>query len=185
MTDQRGPAAGARAVRVTAGPTDADLGLDPLLVDPATTDASLRRIDDTRAVLERGGGVPPIRVLIARAAGQASATGSEEREVVVDGWRVVVTVEPERRAALRERATRGRTSGPGGGPTEIRAMIPGRVVAVAVAAGDSVAAGQRLLVVEAMKMQNELRAPRDGRVVRVDAAAGTTIELGDVLVVIE
>jgi biotin carboxyl carrier protein len=67
----------------------------------------------------------------------------------------------------------------------LRAVIPGRVVSVAVAQGDTVTAGQPLLVLEAMKMQNELRAPRDGSVSRVVATAGTTVELGDVLVVIE
>jgi biotin carboxyl carrier protein len=63
-------------------------------------------------------------------------------------------------------------------------MIPGRVVEVRVAEGDTVVAGQTLLVVEAMKMQNELRAPRDGSVQRVAIAAGVTIELGDLLVVL-
>ena len=70
------------------------------------------------------------------------------------------------------------------GPIEVRAIIPGRVVSVAVAAGDAVAAGQRLLAVEAMKMENELRAPRDGTVERVAVAAGQTVELGDLLVVL-
>ena len=63
-------------------------------------------------------------------------------------------------------------------------MIPGRVVAVAVAPGDVVAAGQTLLVVEAMKMQNELRTPRDGTVERVAVGVGETIDLGDLLMVI-
>ena len=67
---------------------------------------------------------------------------------------------------------------------EIHAIIPGRVVAVAVAPGDAVAAGQTLLLVEAMKMQNELRAPRAGTVTRVPAGAGATVEVGDVLVVL-
>ena len=71
-----------------------------------------------------------------------------------------------------------------GGPLEIHAMIPGRVVAVAVAPGDVVAAGQTLLVVEAMKMQNELRTPRDGMVERVAVGVGETIDLGDLLVVL-
>jgi biotin carboxyl carrier protein len=53
-----------------------------------------------------------------------------------------------------------------------------------VAVGDVVVAGQQLLVVDAMKMQNELRAPRDGTVERVGVAPGVTIEVGDVLVVI-
>jgi acetyl-CoA/propionyl-CoA carboxylase biotin carboxyl carrier protein len=57
-------------------------------------------------------------------------------------------------------------------------------VAVSVAVGDPVDAGQELLVVEAMKMQNELRSPRAGVVERVAVTAGQTIELGDLLVVL-
>jgi biotin carboxyl carrier protein len=53
-----------------------------------------------------------------------------------------------------------------------------------VVAGDEIAAGATILVVEAMKMQNELRAPRAGRVERVVVGAGDTIELGDLLAVI-
>jgi biotin carboxyl carrier protein len=57
-------------------------------------------------------------------------------------------------------------------------------VAISVAAGDAVEAGQQILVVEAMKMQNELRAPREGAVERIGVAVGDTIEVGDLLVVI-
>jgi biotin carboxyl carrier protein len=112
-------------------------------------------------------------------------SGVTRREVVVDGWRFEVDVEPERRAALRERASRDRGEAGHSGPAEVRAIIPGVVVSVDVAAGDEVAAGQELLVVEAMKMQNELRAPRAGTVARVAVGKGATIEVGDLLVVIE
>jgi biotin carboxyl carrier protein len=105
-------------------------------------------------------------------------------EVIVDGWRFVVDVEPARRAALREIATRAPTEAGADGPTEVRAIIPGRVVSIAVATGETVTSGTRLLVVEAMKMQNELRAPRDGRVTRIAVAEGETIEVGDLLVVV-
>jgi glutaconyl-CoA decarboxylase len=66
----------------------------------------------------------------------------------------------------------------------VRAIIPGRIVAVMVKPGDDVEAGQQILVVEAMKMQNELRAPREGSVDRVGVAVGDTIDVGDLLVVI-
>jgi biotin carboxyl carrier protein len=114
------------------------------------------------------------------------ATSASPRviEVVVDGWRFELAVEDAARADLRRRATRDRDASNASGPTEIRAIIPGRVAAVHVAAGDGVEAGQGLLVVEAMKMQNELRAARAGVVERVAVAAGETIELGDLLVVI-
>ena len=70
------------------------------------------------------------------------------------------------------------------GPTDVRAIIPGRVVSVAVAVGEDVEAGQQLLVVEAMKMENELRAPRAGTVERVAVGPGQTVELGDTLIVL-
>ena len=110
--------------------------------------------------------------------------GGTTREVLVDGFRFVVEIESERLAALRERATRGRAAGTHGGPLDVRAIIPGKVASVSVAPGDTVVAGQQLLVVEAMKMQNELRAPRDGTIDRVGVTPGVNIEVGDLLVVI-
>ena len=105
-------------------------------------------------------------------------------EVVVAGWRFELEVEDAALARLREQATSSREAAVHHGPTEVRAIIPGRVVSVAVEAGDTVVAGQRLLAVEAMKMENELRSPRAGTVERVAAAVGQTVELGDPLVVI-
>ncbi len=105
-------------------------------------------------------------------------------EVVVDGWRFELELEDADRARLRRRATRERDATVASGPTEIRAIIPGRIAAVHVAAGDVVETGQALLVVEAMKMQNELRAARSGTVDRVAVEAGETIDNGDLLVII-
>ncbi|HEX5239738.1 MAG TPA: biotin/lipoyl-containing protein, partial [Candidatus Limnocylindrales bacterium] len=105
--------------------------------------------------------------------------------VVLEGWRFELDVEPAARAALRDRARRGRETAGASGPMEVRAIIPGVVVSVAVRVGDPVAAGQELLAIEAMKMQNELRAPREGTIQRIAAAVGSRIEVGDVLVVIE
>lgn len=105
-------------------------------------------------------------------------------EVVVDGWRFDLVVEDADRADLRARATRTQDARGHHGPTEVRAIIPGRVASVAVAVGDAVTAGSRLLAVEAMKMENDVRSPRDGTVERVAVGPGQTVELGDVLVVI-
>jgi biotin carboxyl carrier protein len=110
--------------------------------------------------------------------------GARRREVLVEGFRFEVETVSEYIAGLRERATRGRAAGVRSGPLEVKAIIPGKVAAVFVAPGDAVAAGQHLLVVEAMKMQNELRAPRDGTISRVNVAPGVNIDVGDVLVVI-
>jgi 3-methylcrotonyl-CoA carboxylase alpha subunit len=63
--------------------------------------------------------------------------------------------------------------------------MPGVVVSVAVGAGDTVAAGQPLVVLEAMKMQNPVRAPRGGRVGRVLVEAGAQVEAGAALVELE
>ena len=114
----------------------------------------------------------------------SSARGRVGLEVVVAGWRFELEAEDADLAGLRERATSGRAAVVRHGPTEVRAIIPGRVVSVAVTAGDDGSAGQRLLAVEAMKMENELRAPRDGVVERVAVAVGETVELGDPLVVL-
>ena len=84
------------------------------------------------------------------------------------------------------RGPRGRrTQAERSGPQVVATSMPGRVVRVLVTAGQQVAAGQRLIVVEAMKMQNEMKAPRAGRVASVKAEAGATVSAGDILVVIE
>lgn len=155
---------------------------------------SRRRITDRRtgdhiADVEVAEGSPPEppaaeRTLVLEGSAPPTAPGRRVLEVVIGGWRFEVEAEDAERADLRERATAGRAAATHDGPTEVRAIIPGRVVSVAVMAGDDVAAGQRLLAVEAMKMKNELRAPRDGTVERVTVAVGQTVELGDPLVVI-
>ena len=73
------------------------------------------------------------------------------------------------------RWSRERRAGAWRGPAKRAAPMPGKVVRVLVAAGDQCEAGQGLVVVEAMKMQNEMKAPRDGRVVYVPAREGATV----------
>jgi biotin carboxyl carrier protein len=71
------------------------------------------------------------------------------------------------------------------GPRPVKAPMPGRVVRVLVEVGMEVEEGQGVMVIEAMKMQNELKAPKAGRVVRVGVVVGNTVGSGDVLVVVE
>jgi multidrug efflux pump subunit AcrA (membrane-fusion protein) len=73
----------------------------------------------------------------------------------------------------------------GDGRQNIGAPMPGKVVRVLVEEGQMVAAGEGLVVVEAMKMQNEMKSPRAGRVCSVTAKAGQTVEAGEVLVAVE
>ncbi len=75
--------------------------------------------------------------------------------------------------------------GAASGSMEVRAQIPGRVVEVRVAQGDVVAAGTTLLVLEAMKMQNDIRAESPARVAKVECAPGQAVEAGALLVRLE
>jgi biotin carboxyl carrier protein len=71
------------------------------------------------------------------------------------------------------------------GPLQISTQMPGKVVRILVETGARVTAGQGLIVVEAMKMQNELKAPRDGMISRIGAVEGSTVAANQTLVVIE
>jgi len=85
------------------------------------------------------------------------------------------------------RAWRGRKHGAVEveGRQEILAPMPGKVVRVLVAVGDAVEAGQGLLVVEAMKMQNEIRSPKSGKVERLLVKEGQAVNAGEVLAWVE
>ncbi len=72
-----------------------------------------------------------------------------------------------------------------GGPSKVSAPMPGKIVRVLAQPGQDVAAGQGLVVMEAMKMENELRAPRAGRVVDLRVREGQAVETGALLVVME
>jgi biotin carboxyl carrier protein len=63
--------------------------------------------------------------------------------------------------------------------------MPGKVVRILVAVGDTVTAGQGIVVVEAMKMQNEMKSPRDGRVAAIKTAPNESVNAGAVLALIE
>jgi biotin carboxyl carrier protein len=63
--------------------------------------------------------------------------------------------------------------------------MPGRVLRVLVKAGDTVTARQGLVVVEAMKMENEITSPKDGRIKEVGVSDGQSVEVGRLLVVVE
>jgi len=85
------------------------------------------------------------------------------------------------------RSLRSRRDGTGEerGPKKLIAPMPGKVVRVLVAEKSEVEAGQGIVVVEAMKMQNEIRSPKKGVVQKVLAAAGANVNAGDVLAIVE
>jgi len=84
------------------------------------------------------------------------------------------------------RAWRGRWHGASEaqGRQQVVAPMPGKVVRILVAAGDTVEAGQGLLVVEAMKMQNEIRSPKGGTVERLQVKEGQPVNAGEVLCIV-
>ncbi|HET7841546.1 MAG TPA: biotin/lipoyl-containing protein [Terriglobia bacterium] len=87
------------------------------------------------------------------------------------------------RIAMRDprRLRRRGAGGPHDGPQEIVAPMPGRIVKVLAAAGQQVKAGESLMVIEAMKMQNEIRAPRDALVEMIRVSEGDGVESGALL----
>jgi len=92
-----------------------------------------------------------------------------------------VTLVDAARRAMRAGSRRREVSG----RAEIKAAMPGRVINVLVAPGDQVAADQGVLIVEAMKMENELKSPKAGKVIEVRVVAGQTVEKNELLLVIE
>jgi biotin carboxyl carrier protein len=87
---------------------------------------------------------------------------------------------------LSDPSRQAREAGAGAeGPENIVSMMPGKVVRVMVAEGDEVEAGQGLVVVEAMKMENEITAAKQGKIRSINVEAGRTVEGGAVLMVID
>ncbi|MBI4508057.1 MAG: biotin/lipoyl-binding protein [Deltaproteobacteria bacterium] len=102
--------------------------------------------------------------------------------VEINGTSTAIKIIDPRRRMLAQAALRPKAQG---GPETVRAPMPGRVVKVLAKAGERVTAGQGLVVIEAMKMENELRAPRDALVQSVQVKEGQAVEAQEPLVVIE
>jgi acetyl/propionyl-CoA carboxylase alpha subunit len=131
-------------------------------------------IDEAHGVARLVGGERSVAILV-------EGSGSEWI-VTLRGRRIPVTVRTwrERVMAAADTATRAQA-----GPIDVKATLPGLVVAIAVGPGDQVEAGAPLLTIEAMKMQNEVRAPRAGRVVDVAVSSGQTVATGAPLLRLE
>ena len=112
---------------------------------------------------------------------QVAPTGTPGEVLVsLDGRSVTAQVDGRRG---------GRSPAEGGaharGEQKVVAPMPGRVVRLLVTVGDEVEARQPLIVIEAMKMENELRSPKAGRVKEIAVAAGDSVEAGRILVLVE
>jgi biotin carboxyl carrier protein len=112
---------------------------------------------------------------------QVAPAGTQGEVLVrIDGRTVTATLNGRRTGHGAADAGSG-----GRGEQAVIAPMPGRVVRVLVSAGDTVSARQPVVVVEAMKMENELRSPKDGRVKEIAVESGASVEAGRILVVFE
>jgi biotin carboxyl carrier protein len=145
-------------------------------VDGRHYDLEVRQLAPGEYLLIDGSNVYKCRVEARRAS--LSAGGSFA--VVLRGRNYdIAVVDPKR---LRS----GQSSGAHhSGAAEIVSPMPGKIVRILVERGTHVEAGDGVVVVEAMKMQNEMKAPKAGVVVSINAAEGATVSAGDVLAVIE
>jgi biotin carboxyl carrier protein len=103
-----------------------------------------------------------------------------ETHILMGSERFAVEVRDPRSLRSRRAAT-----GQEAGPAKILAPMPGKIIRVLAAEGGEVEAGQGLVVVEAMKMQNEIKATKKGRVTRIAVKEGSAVNAGDLLAIVE
>ena len=145
----------------------------------------LAEIDGRRYEVEAHASQPGIYLLLAD--GQVyecrvdyPGTKHESVEVAVGSQTYAITLTDPKRLRSSQ-SSDSHTDG----TAQILAPMPGKVVRVMVEAGAEVEVGAALLVVEAMKMQNEMKSPKAGKVTSINVAAGATVNAGDVLAVVE
>jgi biotin carboxyl carrier protein len=102
-------------------------------------------------------------------------SGAEQRIVIGDESFTYEIRDPRSLGARRAKAAAH------DGPKKLKAPMPGKVVRIVAPEGTAVEAGQAVIVIEAMKMQNELKSPKAGVVKKINAAEGATVNAGDVL----
>lgn len=149
-----------------------DIGSDGITVDGTPVTAQLEEVEGTPVFLLNLDGTLH-RLAVKPVEGRGRFT------IWSDANRFDVEALDERRRAIQELAGAGSASS---GPAPLVAPMPGLVVRVNVKAGDEVTPGQPLVVIEAMKMENELRATAAGIVGSVRATPGIAVEKGTVLV---
>jgi biotin carboxyl carrier protein len=149
-------------------------------LDGTTHVVDARRVNEaTLSMLVQGAGESaPARSIDAAFANLAAAG---DFDVHLEGRTIPLQIRPAGSFGRQKK-----DGGPqGSGPQRVVAPMPGKVVRVLVKPGDEVTARQGLVVVEAMKMENELRAARDGRVRDVSVVEGQSVDAGAVLLLVE
>ncbi|HJQ19536.1 MAG TPA: biotin/lipoyl-containing protein [Gemmatimonadaceae bacterium] len=162
---------------VTVGDTQLEVERDGdrLTIDGTTMNARLERVGETNEhVLRIGDATHRVHARRGDARGRY--------DLSIDGYRLNVEALDERAKAVRDLA---RASARPAGPARLVAPMPGLVVRINVNEGDAVRAGQGLVVIEAMKMENELKAGSAGIVRRVLVSAGNAVEKGTLLLELE
>lgn len=162
-------------VRVNGEDHEVELDGETIVEDGRAAEAHATALEGTPIRLVTIGDAVH-RVVVRRGAGRGQYT------LWLGGHRFDVEALDERARAIRELAG---ASTAAAGPAPLRAPMPGLIVRVNVQPGDTVQAGQGLVVMEAMKMENELRAQSAGVVARVHVAPGTAVEKGALLLDLE
>ena len=150
-------------------------------VDQRTFQVQAARIDaHTLSLIVDGVSEQQADTRFARVAHVAGDAAAGQLTVHVGGVPVAVTIDGRRRWGRNDAGASRHT-----GPQRITAPMPGKIVRLLVKRGDAVAARQPLVVVEAMKMENELRAARAGTVVDIHTREGASVEGGALLINIQ
>jgi biotin carboxyl carrier protein len=142
-------------------------------VDDRRYELEAQEVEPGVYLLQTGG-----RVYECRVSAASGATGAHEVHVGPQTFQLTL-IDPKR---LRHVEGAGVLAA---GRAAVVAAMPGKVVRVLVEQGAQVEVGAALVIVEAMKMQNELKSPKAGTIVELHAAAGATVNAGDVLAVVE
>lgn len=152
---------------------DFENGIAFAKVDARPYEIEIRELGDGQYLLVDGSKIYRCRV-------EAKQDGRNSVVVVVRGRSYEINIiDPKR---LRSSQT---TESHSHGAAEIVSPMPGKIVRLLVDVGAEVAVGTGIIVVEAMKMQNEMKSPKAGVVVSINAETGATVNAGDVLAVIE
>jgi pyruvate carboxylase subunit B len=154
---------------------EVELGGDGVSLGGTEVHAHLADVEGTPVRLVTIGGAQH-RVVAVRGAGRGRYA------LWIDGWRFDVEALDERTRTIRDLSSARAVAS---GPAPVVAPMPGLIVRLHAAVGDRVEAGQGVVVMEAMKMENELRATAAGTVKAIHAEIGKAVEKGAVLVELE